>query len=85
MVNVLENGVNIKFRIDTGADVTIISKDIFELLNVVNIMPSSQILMGPQCDPLNVEGEFIVKLETEDCCSNQDIYVVKNVSQLLLG
>ena len=41
--------------------------------------------MGPQYDPLNVEGEFIAKLETEDCCSNRDIYVVKNVSQPLLS
>ena len=48
-------------------------------------MPSSEILTGSQCDRFNVEGKFIVKIETENCCSNQDIYVVKNVSQPLLG
>ena len=73
MVNVLVNGVNIKFRIVTGADVTVVSKYIFELLDGINIMPSSQILTGPQCDTLNAEGKFIAKLETEDRCSNQDI------------
>ena len=41
--------------------------------------------MSPQCDALNVEGKFIAKLETEECCSNQDIYVVKNVFEPLLG
>ena len=48
-------------------------------------MPSSEILTGSQCDRFNVEGKFIVKIETENCCSNQDIYVMKNVSQPLLG
>ena len=41
MVNVLVNGVNVKFRIDIGADITVVSKNIFELLGDVNIMPSS--------------------------------------------
>ena len=60
--NDLVNGVNLKFRIDTGADVTVVSKDIFKLLDDVNVIPSSKILTGPQCDPLNVEGKFIAKL-----------------------
>ena len=65
MVNVLVNGVNLKFTIDTGADVTAVPKDMFEFFDGINIMPSSQILTGPQCDQLNVEGKFIAKLETE--------------------
>ena len=48
-------------------------------------MPSSEILTGSQCVRFNVEGKSIVKIETENCCSNQDIYVVKNVSQPLLS
>ena len=84
MVNFLVNGINVKFRVDTGADITVVSKDIFKLLDGVNIMSSSQILRDPHCDPLNVEGKFISKFETEDRCSNQDIYVVKSVSQPLL-
>ena len=85
MVNVLVNGVKVQFRIDTGADVTVIPKDIFKLLDGINIMPSTHILTGLQCDPLNAEEKFIAKLETEDRYSNQDTYVVKNVSQPLLG
>ena len=73
MVNVFVNGVQVKFRIDTGADVTVVPKDIFELLDGVNTMSSSQISTGPQCDPLNVEKKFIAKLETEDRYSNQDV------------
>ena len=62
MVNVLVNGVNVKFRIDIGADITVVSKNIFELLGDVNIMPSSQFLTGLQCGPLIVEKKFIAKV-----------------------
>ena len=41
MVNILKNDVNLKFRIDIGAEVTVLPYDILELLNGVNIMPSS--------------------------------------------
>ena len=77
------NGVNVKFRIDSGADVTVVPKDILKLLCCVNIMPLSQILSGQQCDALNVERKFIAMLEIEYCC--HDTYLVKNVFQPLLG
>ena len=83
MVNFLVNGVNVKFRIDPIADITVIPNDILELLDGVNIMPLSQILTCPTTnfdltsDALNVEGKFIAKSEAvrADCCSNQDTSV----------
>ena len=84
MVNVFADGVNVKFRIDTGADVTVVPNHLLELLNGENIMPSSQILTGPQCETLNVQEKFIAKLKMQDYCSNQDICVVKNVTMFFM-
>ena len=84
MVNIFVSGVNLKFKIDTGDDITVVPNNILGLLNDVNTMPLRQILMCSRCDTLNVERKFFAKLETEDRCSQQDIHVVKNIAESLL-
>ena len=87
LTEVFANDVKMKFTIDTGADVTVVSNDTLKLFDEVELMPSPQILSGPQCDDLTVTGKFGAKLAAENCCSKskQDVYVVKNLLQPLLG
>ena len=85
MIDVLVNGVNVKFRVDTGAEVTVIPNDVFKLFTNVKLLPSPQILTGPESNCLNVSEKFNAKLKTEDYCADQDIYVVKELTQSLLG
>ena len=44
-----------------------------------------QILTGPESNCFNVSGKFNAKLKTEDYCADQDIYVLKKLTQSLLG
>ena len=37
MIDVLVNGVNVKFRVDTGADVTVIPNDVFKLFSCLQM------------------------------------------------
>ena len=85
LTEVFVNGVKMKFTIDTGADVTVVSYGTLKLFDEVELMPLPQILTGPQCDNLTMTGKFGAKLAAENCCSEQDAYVVKNLSQPLLG
>ena len=57
-IDVSVNGVNVKFRVDTGADVTVIPNDVFKLFANVKLLPSPQILTGPESNCLNVSGKF---------------------------
>ena len=47
MVELLLNGKPLQFKIDTGADVTTISKEIFQKLDGVNLREKSKSLHGP--------------------------------------
>ena len=60
------NGVKLKFRIDTGADVTVISNETSELFHETQVLPCERILTGPQRDNLSVSGKFDVKFETDN-------------------
>ena len=42
-------------------------------------------MTGPESNCLNVSGKFNAKLKTKDYCADQDIYVVKELTQSLLG
>ena len=61
VIEVFVNGVKVKFRIDTGAEVTVVSNDTLKLFDEVELMPSPQILTVPQCDNFTVTGKFAAK------------------------
>ncbi|CAC5366075.1 unnamed protein product [Mytilus coruscus] len=75
----------IDFKIDTGADVTVISDSDLNGINSIELMKANKRLSGPGNTNLNVVGKFQCMLETKDKFSVQDIYVVKGLSKPLLG
>ncbi|CAC5397527.1 unnamed protein product [Mytilus coruscus] len=79
------NSREIDFKIDTGADVTVISDSDLNGINSIELMKANKRLSGPGNTNLNVVGKFQCMLETKDKFSVQDIYVVKGLSKPLLG
>ena len=73
-----------KFRIDTGADVTVIPDKCFKSYD--KLQRTNKQLFGPGGSRLDVVGVFIASLETENKVKSiQDLYVVKGLKKPLLG
>ena len=73
-----------EFKIDTGADVGIISESTYKALNrEMSLMPASKSLTGPSCQPLNDCGQFTGTLRHGACTSEE--FVMKTLQMSLLG
>ena len=79
------NGNEVEFKVDTGADVTVIPESVYRAESDVGLQPASLPLNGPTGESLEVLGQFSGRLTRNGnhCC--QDIYVVGNLRQPLLG
>lgn len=84
-VNLSVKNTEIKFKIDTGADVTVIPEYMFRKLQNVKLVKTDKILFGPGQKQLHVLGKFKCELKLKSVKSNQDIYVVKGLKNSLLG
>ena len=56
------NGKDVCFKIDTGAEVSAISTDVFEAIGQPNLRKPTKILCGPDKSPLKVLGCATVQL-----------------------
>ena len=74
----------IEFKVDTGADVTVINETQWKDLNLPLEKPD-KVLMGPGNEKLNVLGKFQTALNWRNSCSEQTIYVIKHLNRPLLG
>ena len=79
------NGCNAIFKVDTGAEVTVITEDTVNSLDVKELRAPSKTLHGPDNKPLDVCGEFQARLIRKDYECIQPVFVVKNVKHNLLG
>ena len=79
------NDVPMVFRIDAGADVTVISEQAFNNFFNVSLRLTNETLLGPERQQLRVRGKFNAKVTHNGLSSYQDIFVVKSLSQPLLG
>ena len=75
----------IRFKIDCGANVTVISEDMYLENGKIPLEKSSKRLYGPGNVPLKVMGSFTAKLETNASSAVERIYVVKGLDRCLLG
>eukprot|EP00731_Ephydatia_muelleri_P006180 Em0003g428a len=78
----------IKFKLDTGAEVTAISLVTYEGLKPgkhMELGQPSKILYGPGNQALNVAGQFDATLAYKGTHSHQTIFVVKGLKTNLLG
>ena len=85
MVNVTINGVSMKFRVDTGADVTVISSGDYANLREPELLHTDKVLSGPQNEHLKVVGKLLTKIEFGDKQTVQEVYVIDSLFQPLLG
>ena len=56
----------ITFKIDNGADVTVIMDKLYKKIRDGPLKPATRPLIGPSQNPLTVLGHFVTKLERED-------------------
>ena len=83
---ILVNGDPVSFKLDSGADVSVISEKTYGLLSVQGkLLPSDKKLYGPCKVPLFCKGKFTASLTHNPECCADEIYVVPGLEQSLLG
>ena len=84
-ITLLVNGTPVNFKIDTGADVTVISDSIHQGIPHSTLQPPTKSLSGAASKNLEVSGQFSASLKYKDKEADEEVYVVKNLSRSLLG
>ena len=80
------NDVRIKFKLDTGADVTVIGDSIYSrFFSKTNLQRAHKKLFGPCKTKLHCLGILQAKLRLNGKSCDQDVYVVENLETPLLG
>jgi len=79
------NNRHLNFKIDTGADVTVISEEEYCEQNDGPLQPTDRVLSGPSQHPLEVQGQFEGTLQSAYSETQQLIYVLKGLRKALLG
>ena len=79
------NGCNIAFKLDTGAEVTAISRRTFQKLHGTKLEKPSRLLHGPSQQDLKVVGQFSGNLSCKGRYTRQHIFVIDNLRTNLLG
>ena len=75
----------IKFKLDTGADVTVISAALSSSVVESNPQPAKKTLLGPDQHVLPVTGQFIANLKSGSNTCNQTVYIVPELHMPLFG
>ena len=76
------NDQYVSFKVDTGAEVTVISEDASRALGLDTLQPSTKTLHGLDHSPLEVVGQATVSLTYRD---KQCTHILQNVKHNLLG
>ena len=79
------NGKPVEFCIDTGADMTVIPKELYESLYGATLEPTRRPLTGPNHQTLPVKGKFTASLKYNSKAITEEIYVVRWLRRPLLG
>ena len=74
----------INFRLDTGADVTVIPDRFLRKMSPI-VWETNEKLYGPGHKEIQVMGRVEAILDNGRISSQQDLYVVKNFDKPLLG
>ena len=83
-VNLYLNDTQLEFKIDTGAEVTVIPESVATLFQSL-LRTSLRGLQGPGKTSLQVCGQFTGTLRKDTHAVKEEIYVVKNLHTPLLG
>ena len=71
------NGRNIDFKIDTGADVTVISEQEYLFEQDGPLTQTNRVLSGPSQQKLDVCGQFVGNLSNQFQTTQQEVYVIR--------
>jgi hypothetical protein len=75
----------VKFRLDTGADATVLPAETYSRLFQRPLSSADKLLCGPNRVQLDVIGRFDAQLQWRDRLTTQTVYVVRDIHQPLLG
>ena len=79
------DGHEVPFKVDTGAEVTVTSEELWTSLHLSQLKPPTKRLHGPDSKPLKVTGELCATLQYRGHQCIQPIFVVKHLQHNLLG
>ena len=79
------NQRKVTFKIDTGADVTVIPESFYRKKRDGPLQPTQRSLTGAGQQPLNVQGQFVGHFKHKEIETKQEIFVVRGLSKPLLG
>ena len=79
------NGKPMEFRIDTGADVSVIPLSVFKSIPCAMLRPTRKTLSGPSSKTLPVKGQFTATLRHQDREVTEEVFVVRRLRHALLG
>ena len=79
------NGKPLLFKLDSGADVSVIPRHNFLELSQARLQPTTRVLLGPCKYRMNCKGVFRARLTNELKSIEEDIYVVEDLARPLLG
>ncbi|KAL5491281.1 hypothetical protein EMCRGX_G016538 [Ephydatia muelleri] len=83
-VTIQLQGISVRFKIDTGADVTVIPESVFKSIRNANLMHSDRILCGPARNALLI-GQFNATLKHRGGVTSEEVYVVLGLQTPLIG
>ncbi|XP_064468600.1 uncharacterized protein K02A2.6-like [Ornithodoros turicata] len=82
----LVNGISLPFRIDTGADESVLRETVFnEHFPELKLRQPLRTLCGPDGKPLNVVGMATLQLICKNIHSDQNDFIVRGLERNLLG
>ena len=73
ITNVTALGKDIPFKMDTGAEVTVVSEETHRILGSPHLEEPSKVLYGPGHKPLSVRGKFISTLVYKERAVQQPV------------
>jgi hypothetical protein len=79
------NSKLVKFRLDTGADATVLPAEIYSRLFQRPLSSADKLLCGPNRAQLDVVGRFAAQLRWRDRLTTETVYVVRDIHLPLLG
>ncbi len=85
MVTLSLGGMSVPFKLDTGAEVTVISGKTYGKLGNPTLQEPSRILYGPARRALNVRGQFTTTFSYRGQSTEQTVFVAQDLKTDLLG
>ena len=79
------NGQKLPFKLDTGAEVTVVSESVVKSVDADKLKQPSKRLCGPDRKPISVLGELSLSLSYKGKSCTHPVYVLKGVYENLLG